>query len=267
MSRRAERRECPTTAPAAAARARRLESLNGEWQFAIDDADDGTREGWDREHRRLPSPDSRAVSAREPCVRHRRRPRRPCLVPADLRLDPPPDGRRVILHFDAVDYVADVWVNGIHVARHEGGHVGFAADVTDALAADGKQIIVVRAFDSSSSLEQPRGKQDWEHDPHVIWYRRTTGIWRSVWVEVVPASGSESLVAPAAPPGESGRRAPRPAPRRAMLVAVHPRRRWRCPVVGRLSVATVVRRAISSSTTSDSTPSPSACCGPREPRR
>ena len=101
---------------------------------------------------------------------------------------PPRDGNRILLHFTAVDYLADVWVNGIHVARHEGGSIGFSADVTDSLRADGEQSIVVRAVDSSTSLEQPRGKQDWEDVPHVIWYQRTTGIWREVWLEEVPAS-------------------------------------------------------------------------------
>src|SRR5688500_3027486 len=43
------------------------------------------------------------------------------------------DGGRVILHFGAVDYHARVWVNGLPVAEHEGGHTPFEADITHAL--------------------------------------------------------------------------------------------------------------------------------------
>ncbi|GAB2850783.1 glycoside hydrolase family 2 TIM barrel-domain containing protein [Microbacterium insulae] len=162
------------------------ESLNGQWEFAIDDADIGSREHWHREPVVFPmsievpfppeSPASGIGVARVERVWYRR--------VIDRR--PPEDGRRVILHFTAVDYIADVWVNSVHVAHHVGGSVGFSADITDALAPGDAQTIVVRAFDSSTSLEQPRGKQDWEEPSHVIWYRRTTGIWREVWWEVAP---------------------------------------------------------------------------------
>ena len=93
------------------------------------------------------------------------------------------DGR-VILHFGAVDYRARVWVNGQLVAEHEGGHTPFSADITDVLG-DGEQEVVVRAEDDPLDLEKPRGKQDWQPEPHGIWYPRTSGIWQSVWLERV----------------------------------------------------------------------------------
>lgn len=104
----------------------------------------------------------------------------------------PPSGQRVLLHFDGVDHSADVWINGEHVVSHEGGHVGFHADITDALMHHGPQVLIVRARDSTS-LEQPRGKQDWESASHVIWYRRTSGIWRPVWAEIVSSVHLSSL--------------------------------------------------------------------------
>jgi len=169
------------------------ESLNGRWEFAIDDADLGLQEGWHREPVVFPlriqvpyppeSPASGIGESRVERVWYRR----------VIERRPPEAGRRVILHFTAVDYVADVWVNSVHVAHHEGGSVGFRADITDVMDESGSQTIVVRAFDSSTSLEQPRGKQDWEDDPHVIWYRRTTGIWREVWLEEVPAARIERI--------------------------------------------------------------------------
>ncbi len=97
-----------------------------------------------------------------------------------------PGNDRVMLHFGAVDYKATVWVNGHRVAIHEGGHSPFAADITSALVASGKQTVTVYAEDDPHDLAKPRGKQDWQLEAHSIWYPRTTGIWQAVWVERVP---------------------------------------------------------------------------------
>jgi hypothetical protein len=80
------------------------------------------------------------------------------------------DGR-VLLHFGAVDYLAQVWVNGHFVARHEGGHTPFQADITHALQGAGLQTITVNVEDDPLDLAKPRGKQDWQVLPHSIWYR------------------------------------------------------------------------------------------------
>jgi beta-galactosidase/beta-glucuronidase len=95
-------------------------------------------------------------------------------------------GERLWLRFGAVDHHATVWVNGAQVVEHEGGYTPFGADVTDVLTGDGPQEVVVRAYDDPSDLEKPRGKQDWQLDSHIVWYPRTTGIWQTVWLEVVP---------------------------------------------------------------------------------
>lgn len=94
-------------------------------------------------------------------------------------------GERVLLHFGAVDYSARVWVNGHFVASHEGGHTPFHADITDALNASGPQVVTVHVEDDPHELNKPRGKQDWQLEPHSIWYPRTTGIWQTVWLETV----------------------------------------------------------------------------------
>lgn len=96
--------------------------------------------------------------------------------------------RRLLLHFGAVDYRAQVWVNGELAVEHEGGYTPFCADVTTLLKAAGPQEIVVRAYDDPADLAKPRGKQDWQLEPHSIWYPRTTGIWQTVWIERVPAT-------------------------------------------------------------------------------
>jgi len=103
-------------------------------------------------------------------------------------------GDRVLLHFGAVDRVADVWVDGTHVGRHEGGQTAFAFDVTHALADGDGHVVVVRAEDDPLDAVVPRGKQDWHEKPHAIWYQRITGIWRSVWLEAVPALHVADLV-------------------------------------------------------------------------
>jgi beta-galactosidase/beta-glucuronidase len=102
-------------------------------------------------------------------------------------------GQRLILHFGAVDYAATVWINGHPVAYHEGGFTPFRCDVTDYLRRDGDQTVVVRADDDPFDLTKPRGKQDWQLQPHSIWYPRTTGIWQTVWMERVPASWIDQL--------------------------------------------------------------------------
>ncbi|HEY9906758.1 MAG TPA: glycoside hydrolase family 2 TIM barrel-domain containing protein [Thermosynechococcaceae cyanobacterium] len=100
---------------------------------------------------------------------------------------------RVILHFGAVDYEARVWVNNQFVAMHQGGYTPFQVDITDVLQADGQQTITVWAQDDPHDLAQPRGKQDWQLEPHSIWYPRTSGIWQTVWLERVPTTYLDRL--------------------------------------------------------------------------
>jgi beta-galactosidase/beta-glucuronidase len=106
-----------------------------------------------------------------------------------VRCDLPPreGGARWLLHFGAVDYHATVWVNGVQIGTHEGGYTPFSFDVTD-LVRDSACEIVLRADDDPHDLAKPRGKQDWELEPHSIWYPRTTGIWQTVWLELAPAT-------------------------------------------------------------------------------
>ncbi|MGW0613765.1 sugar-binding domain-containing protein [Streptomyces sp. NPDC002788] len=162
--------------------------LSGPWGFAHDDADAGRDAGWHHD----PAPFDRTITvpfppeapasgirdtAHHPVVWYRR----------TLRLPGGEvSGRRVLLHFGAVDYRASVWVDGTHVGDHEGGMTPFSFDVTAALAGADEHTVVVRAEDLPWDAGQPRGKQDWQGSPHVIWYHRTTGIWQPVWLESVP---------------------------------------------------------------------------------
>ena len=104
-----------------------------------------------------------------------------------------PEGGRIILHFGAVDYAAKVWVNNKLVATHEGGHTPFWADITQPLDESGVQKVTVMVEDDPHDLTKPRGKQDWQLEPHSIWYPRTTGIWQTVWLERVSNTYIQSI--------------------------------------------------------------------------
>lgn len=101
-------------------------------------------------------------------------------------------GRRIRLNFGAVDYACDVYVNGQHIGGHTGGNTGFALDITDALTWGGEELFV-RVSDPWNDELIPRGKQYWLPESDAIWYRRTTGIWQSVWLEPVDACCIESV--------------------------------------------------------------------------
>ena len=92
-------------------------------------------------------------------------------------------GKRVLLHFGAVDWKTDVWVNGIAVGSHTGGFTPFAFDITEALAKNGNTLRV-RVWDPTEKSYQPRGKQS--DRPEGIWYSSVSGIWQTVWLEAVP---------------------------------------------------------------------------------
>jgi len=107
-----------------------------------------------------------------------------CWYRRTFELGPLAPDERVYLHFGAVDYEATVWVDGAIAGSHEGGYTSFCFDVTHLLRGE-RHELVVRALDDPFDLAKPRGKQDWQLDPHSIWYPRTTGIWQTVWLERV----------------------------------------------------------------------------------
>jgi len=91
---------------------------------------------------------------------------------------------RWLLHFGAVDWEAEVFLNGERLGIHRGGYDPFTFDVTEALEGEGLQELVVVVRDPTDQGDQPRGKQ--VLDPHGIWYTAVTGIWQTVWLEPVP---------------------------------------------------------------------------------
>lgn len=94
--------------------------------------------------------------------------------------------QEVVLHFGAVDWKAEVWVNGKKAGTHEGGYDPFSFTITGLLNKGPKQEIVVSVWDPTDQGPQPNGKQ--VNNPRGIWYTPVTGIWQTVWVETLPKS-------------------------------------------------------------------------------
>lgn len=99
--------------------------------------------------------------------------------------------QNVLLHFGAVDWKTDIWVNDIKVGEHTGGFTPFFFDVTAALNKKGNNKLVVRVWDPTDRGYQPRGKQ--VDNPQGIWYTPVTGIWQTVWLEPVAQNHISNL--------------------------------------------------------------------------
>jgi beta-galactosidase/beta-glucuronidase len=158
-------------------------NLNGQWDFAFDkDAawSHPSHVQWDRTIEVPFAPETKRSGINDTGLYqacwYRRSFEPPVLAAAE----------RLLLHFGAVDYLATVWIDQVRAAVHEGGYTPFHVDVSDWVRTGGRHDIVVCAWDNPKDLEQPRGKQDWQSDPHLIWYPRTSGIWQTVWLERVP---------------------------------------------------------------------------------
>jgi hypothetical protein len=160
-------------------------NLNGLWQLAFAKETDAVPVGKELSERILvPFPVESALSGvMKPAERLWYR--RTFDVPKEWT------GRRVLLHFGAVDWEATVYVNGKNLGTHRGGYDAFDFDVTDALKPAGAQELIVGAWDPTDAGTQPRGKQ--VKKPGGIMYTPTTGIWQTVWLEPVPEASIEAL--------------------------------------------------------------------------
>ena len=161
--------------------------LNGSWEFALDPGRSGEErglvegQGFDQKILVPFAPESPLSGVRSldfmPAVWYKR----------GLELPESWRGRRVLLNFEACDYRTTVWLNGKKAGEHLGGYTPFSFDITDLLVA-GQNLLVVRAEDDVRSGLQPSGKQSTRFASYSCMYRRTTGIWQSVWLE--PVSGT-----------------------------------------------------------------------------
>ncbi len=166
-------------------------NLNGEWEFAFDDAEEGLSQGW-HDGRELPlritvpfgyQPQLSGINDKSI---HE-------VVWYARSFDLPEEfyKRDLLLNFGAVDYACTIWINGHEVGHNRGGHVPFQFDIAPYLKS-GSNRLTVRVEDRQDP-EQPRGKQSYTGVPESIDYYCTTGIWQTVWLEPVPPIRIEEL--------------------------------------------------------------------------
>ena len=161
-------------------------NLNGQWNYSFDTCEKAKDVAWQGQITVPFPPESELSGVNDqgfhPVIWYERN----FDLPADWQ------GKQIVLHFAAVDYQAQVWVNDQLVAEHTGGHTPFSADITSVLTkAENK--LTVRASDDPFDMYKPRGKQEWQEKPHGIWYPRTTGIWQTVWLEPVNSTHISKL--------------------------------------------------------------------------
>lgn len=99
-------------------------------------------------------------------------------------------GKKILIHFGAVDYEAEVFINEKKIGLHKGGYLPFSFDITDAVT-NGKNELIVRVYDPTDKGGQPRGKQD--SIQKGIMYTPTSGIWQTVWLEPVSETHIEDI--------------------------------------------------------------------------
>ncbi|KRF10039.1 glycoside hydrolase family 2 [Paenibacillus sp. Soil766] len=167
-------------------------SLNGEWEFRFDDGNVGEKEKWYEEFDgdlKIMVPftyETKASGIGEEAFHPQIWYQRSLEVPKEQ------ESKRIILHFQAVDYLAKLWVNGTYVGQHQGGYAAFSFDITPYMQFGQSNSLVMKVEDSQSCT-QPRGKQRWVKDNFECFYVQTTGIWQSVWVEYVAESYIKSV--------------------------------------------------------------------------
>jgi beta-galactosidase/beta-glucuronidase len=101
------------------------------------------------------------------------------------------NNKNILLHFGAVDWKTEVFINDIKVGSHTGGYTPFSFDITPFIQKGKTQKLVVKVWDPSNDGPQPRGKQ--VKNPEGIWYTPVTGIWQTVWIEPVNAKSITAL--------------------------------------------------------------------------
>ncbi len=161
-------------------------NLNGEWDFALDLSDSGEErdlhqgEGFDRKILVPFAPESPLSGIGFPDFIAATWYKRTFTIPENW------NGQKILLNFEAADYQTTVWVNGKKVGQHSGGYTPFSFDITE-YCQQPENVLVVRCRDDVRSGKQPAGKQSGRYYSYSCFYRRTTGIWQTVWLEPVPA--------------------------------------------------------------------------------
>jgi beta-galactosidase/beta-glucuronidase len=167
------------------------ENLNGEWDFSFDDGNRGLQEQWEKKfptEKKILVPFS--YETKKSGI-HDQTQHTVVWYSRTVSLETVGQSESLLLHFEGSDYYTSVYVNGTFAGSHEGGYNRFTFDITDVVR-PGTNRITVRVEDSDR-IDIPRGKQRWEKENFGCWYIQTTGIWKTVWLEKVPACRIESI--------------------------------------------------------------------------
>jgi len=160
-------------------------NLNGIWQYQPGvSAAEGMPVGKLRSKILVPFPVESAISGVME-AHNRLWYRRTFTVPSEWA------GQHILIHFGAVDYEAQVYVNGHSLGIHKGGYDEFTYDITSYIEGTGTQELTVRVYDPTDLAGQPRGKQTL--NPTGIMYTCTTGIWQTVWLEPIPQTSISNI--------------------------------------------------------------------------
>ena len=159
-------------------------NLNGVWDYAVTTSGDEP-EVWDGEIVVPFSPEAPlSGAARGPAKDEYLHYRRSFTLPEGFKKS------RVLLHFGAVDQIAEVFVNGVPAAKHSGGYWPFSADITSLLR-EGENALRVTVRDNADDPTFAYGKQRYKRGG--MWYTAQSGIWQTVWLESVPEVYVKSL--------------------------------------------------------------------------
>lgn len=168
-------------------------NLNGKWDFAFDDQNEGLKKKWYHsfpveQQINVPFAFQTELSGINDKSFHD-------VVWYQRKLAVPEgwSNKEILLHFGAVDYRSWVYINGNLATFHEGGNTPFSVNITHLLNWDSEDTVTVRVEDPSEDVTIPRGKQYWHEKSESIFYTRTTGIWQTVWMEPVEKSSLSSI--------------------------------------------------------------------------
>ena len=160
------------------------ENLNGEWNFAFDDSNEGEIKKY---YKNFPvkytinvpfTYETNLSGINDESIHYI------VWYNKKINIDKNKLKEKIILHFEGSDYITKVWVNGNYIGVNEGGYSRFSFEI-EKFIKEGENDITVRVQDSLSK-EQPRGKQRYKKESWKCWYIQTTGIWKTVWLEYIP---------------------------------------------------------------------------------
>ncbi len=167
------------------------QKLNGTWEFAFDDRNEGLAKGFWQGDKKFDKKINVPFSYQYPASGINEKTQHDIVwYRRSFVIEKANAGKRALLCFNGSDYETDVWVNGIHAINHKGGFAPFSVDITDFLNG-AENVLVVRCYDSLETCV-PRGKQHWEGITYGCFYYPNSGIWQSVWLDFFETDCIES---------------------------------------------------------------------------